>query len=222
VAFVVIYDASVLYPSTLRDLPICIAQSGMIQAKWTEQTFDEMFGALKRDRPELDPTKLDRTRVLLATAVRDWKVVGYEPLIDSLKLPDPDDRHVLAAAIRARAQVIVTTNLRDFPHDELRHWDIEPKSPDEFVRDQIGLDRAVAYASVQQIADSWRNPTRRRRRCPRTTRTKRTRRHRCRTKWSALEVRRGLFGLPGGGVVEVEAAGAVEGFFGGAEGVSAG
>jgi predicted nucleic acid-binding protein len=158
VAFVVVYDASVLYPNTLRDLLIRIAQSGLVQARWTELIVDEMFAALKGDRPDLDRAKLDRTRALMATAVRDWKVTDFEPLIDSLKLPDPDDRHVLAAAIRARAQVIVTSNLKDFPVEDLRKWDIEPKSPDAFVRDQLGLDRDVVVAAIQQIADSWRNP----------------------------------------------------------------
>jgi hypothetical protein len=46
-------------------------------------------------------------------------VSGYEPLIEGLKLPDPDDRHVLAAAVKAGAQVIVTRNLRDFPAADL-------------------------------------------------------------------------------------------------------
>ncbi|WP_433372727.1 PIN domain-containing protein [Actinoplanes sp. CA-142083] len=157
-SFVVVYDASVLYPSTLRDLLIRIAQSGLVQAKWTEDILDEVFDALRRQRPDLDRRKLERTRGLMATAVRDWKVSGHQALIDSLKLPDPDDRHVLAAAIKARAQVIVTANLRDFPADELHKWDVDPKSPDEFVRDQISLDRSAIYASVQQIADSWKNP----------------------------------------------------------------
>jgi hypothetical protein len=94
----------------------------------------------------------------MMTAVRDWRVVGYEPLIDTLKLPDPDDRHVLAAAIRARAQVIVTANLRDFPSDELANWDIDPKSPDEFLVDQIDLSRDTVYAAVQRIADSMKRP----------------------------------------------------------------
>ena len=156
--FVVIYDASVLYPSTLRDLLLRVAQAGLVQARWTDEILDEMFTALKRDRLELDPAKLDRTRVLMGTAVRDWKVTGYEQLVDALKLPDPDDRHVLAAAIRARAQVIVTSNLRDFPSAELDAWDLEAKSPDDFMRDQVSLDRAAVYAAVQQIADSWRNP----------------------------------------------------------------
>jgi predicted nucleic acid-binding protein len=156
--FVVLYDASVLYPSTLRDLLIRVTQSGLVQARWTEEILDEMFAALKRGRPDLDPVKLDRTRTLMGTAVRDWRVTGYEPLIDSVKLPDPDDRHVLAAAIRAGAQVIVTSNLRDFPAVDVRPWGIEVKSPDDFVRDQISLSRSVVYAAVQQIADSWKNP----------------------------------------------------------------
>lgn len=157
-AFVVIYDASVLYPGTLRDLLIRIAQLGLAQAKWTDAILDEMFAALRRRRPDLETSRLERTRELMTRAVRDWRITGHEVLIDSLKLPDPDDRHVLAAAIKAKAQIIVTSNLRDFPVDELRHWDIDPKSPDEFVRDQIGLDRSAVYAAVQQIADSWRNP----------------------------------------------------------------
>ena len=76
--FVVIHDACVLYPSTLRDLLLRIAQAGLVQARWTEEILDEMLAALKRDRPELDPVKLDRTRALMGTAIRDWKVTGYE------------------------------------------------------------------------------------------------------------------------------------------------
>jgi hypothetical protein len=60
--FVVIYDASVLYPSTLRDLLLRVAQAGLVQGRWTEEILDEMFAALRRDRPELEPAKPDRTR----------------------------------------------------------------------------------------------------------------------------------------------------------------
>lgn len=76
---------------------------------------DEVFDSLARNRPDLDPAKLTRTRELMGAAICDVLVVGHEPLIDVVDLPDPDDRHVLAAAIKARAQVIVTQNLRDFP-----------------------------------------------------------------------------------------------------------
>ncbi len=118
-AFVALYDASVLYPSTLRDLLISIAQDGLVQAKWTDRVLDETFGNLKAKRPDLDSARLDRTRQAMMRAVGDCMVRGYEPLIGAVELPGPDDRHVLAAAVRAKAQVIVTFNLKDFPSDVL-------------------------------------------------------------------------------------------------------
>lgn len=117
--FTVVYDANVLYPNTLRDLLIRIAQSGAVQAKWTNAILDEMAAALRRNRPDIPTEKVQRLRELMNRAVRDCLVSGYEPLIEGLKLPDPDDRHVLAAAIKAGAQVIVIRNLRDFPAADL-------------------------------------------------------------------------------------------------------
>jgi predicted nucleic acid-binding protein len=157
VPFVVVYDANVLYPSTLRDLLIRIAQAGLVQAKWTEQILDEVFRNLVGNRPDLDQQKLARTRTLMTRAVRDCLVVGYEPLVAALELPDPDDRHVLAAAIKARAQVIVTNNVKDFPSSALDAWDMEAKAADDFVLDQIDLCREVVYSSIQQIADAREN-----------------------------------------------------------------
>lgn len=156
--FVVLYDANVLYPSTLRDLLIRIAQAGLVQAKWTDQIVDEVFRNLIANRSDLDPQKLARTRELMNKAFRDCLVTGYEPLIDAVELPDPDDRHVLAAAIKARAQVVVTNNLKDFPAAALEPWDTKAKSPDEFVLDQIDLSRETVYGAVQRIADSMANP----------------------------------------------------------------
>ena len=157
-AFVVLYDANVLYPSTLRDLLIRIAQAGLVQAKWTDRILDEVFGNLAVNRPDLDPERLVRTRELMNKAVRDCLVTGYEPLIDAVDVPDPDDRHVLAAAIKARAQVIVTNNLKDFPPAALDPWDMEAKSPDDFILDQIDLSGETVYAAVQRIADAMANP----------------------------------------------------------------
>ncbi|WP_278314785.1 PIN domain-containing protein [Lolliginicoccus levis] len=156
--FVAVYDANVLYPSSLRDVLIRVAQSGLVQAKWTDSILDEVFRNLKANRPDLDPIALARTRELMGRAVLDWKVKGYEPLVPGLTLPDPDDRHVLAAAIRAKAQVIVTYNLRDFPEEALSPWDIEAVHPDSFLEAQIHLDQSAVYTAVHRIADSWRNP----------------------------------------------------------------
>lgn len=157
-SFVVLYDANVLYPSTLRDLLIRITQAGLVQAKWTDQILDEVFRNLAANRPHLDPDRLSRTRELMNKAVRDCLVTGYEPLIDALDLPDADDRHVLAAAIKARAEVIVTSNLKDFPPAALGPWGMEAKSPDELVLDQIDVSREAVSEAVQRIADSMTNP----------------------------------------------------------------
>jgi predicted nucleic acid-binding protein len=158
VAFVVVYDACVLYPNTLRDLLIRTAQSGMVQAKWTDEILDEAFRSIARTRPDIATEKLERTRSLMTEAIRDAQVSGYEPIITALELPDPKDRHVLAAAIRCRAQVIVTDNTRHFPADYLASWDLEAKTADDFVMDQISLSRQEVYANVVRIADSRTSP----------------------------------------------------------------
>ena len=81
-SFIVVYDACVLYPFHLRDVLVRLAVSGMFQAKWTDAILDECFTSLRRNRPDLDPASLERTRRLMCTAVRDCLVTGYEPLVD--------------------------------------------------------------------------------------------------------------------------------------------
>ena len=107
-AFIVLYDACVLYPAPLRDLLIRVAKTGVVRARWTDAILDECFRNILEQRPDLKPEALKRTRELMTQAVPDCLVTGFETLIDSLTLPDRDDRHVLAAAIRVGAQAIVT------------------------------------------------------------------------------------------------------------------
>lgn len=157
-AFVVVYDANVLYPSYQRSLLIEVARAGLVRARWTEQILDEVFRNLKKNRPDLNPANLDRTRVLMNGAIRDVLVTGYEPLIDVLELPDPGDRHVLAAAIKVGAQTIVTNNLQDFPADRLSAWDVEASSADDFLHAMVDLDAKVVFSLVQKFADSLDKP----------------------------------------------------------------
>ena len=105
---VVVYDANVLYPSTLRDVLIRVGLARLVQPKWTEQILDEVFRNLHSNRPDLEPVRLNRTRELMNASLRDVTVSGYEHRIEEVTLPDTDDRHVLAAAIHADAQLIVT------------------------------------------------------------------------------------------------------------------
>jgi predicted nucleic acid-binding protein len=119
--FTAFLDASVLYPAPLRDLLLELAVSDLYRAKWSNAVQDEWFEALLRTRTDLTRDRLQRTRDLMNAHVRDALVSEFEPLIDILDLPDPDDRHVLAAAIKGRADLIVTTNLKDFPAEFLTH-----------------------------------------------------------------------------------------------------
>ena len=95
----VLFDASVLYAAPVRDLLLELALSDLFRAKWTEQINDEWMSHLLANRPDLTAAQLARTRALMQAHVRDCLVEDYEALIDTLTLPDPDDRHVLAAAI---------------------------------------------------------------------------------------------------------------------------
>lgn len=114
-AFTVVYDANVLYPAPLRDLLVRIGMAGVVRVKWTDEILDEVFRNILANRPDLSMERLARTRSLMNDAIRDVRVDGHQTLIDSLHLPDPDDRHVLAAAIHCGAQSIITHNLKDFP-----------------------------------------------------------------------------------------------------------
>jgi predicted nucleic acid-binding protein len=101
-----------------------LALTDLFKARWTDKIHDEWIEALLR-RDKYDRKTLERTRDLMDAGVRDAKVSGHEELIDALVLPDPDDRHVLAAAIKAEANAIITFNLKDFPGDVLSIYGIE-------------------------------------------------------------------------------------------------
>jgi len=135
-----------------------VGQAGIVRARWTERILDECFRAIKERRPELSDASLLRTRSLMNAAIRDSLVRGYEDLISGLTLPDEDDRHVLAAAVRSGAQVIVTSNLSDFPADVLIPFGIEAQSPDEFVLGLIDLSPGTLAALVTQQAADLKHP----------------------------------------------------------------
>jgi predicted nucleic acid-binding protein len=155
---IAVYDANILYPAPLRDLFIRLAQAGLVRAKWTETIHDEWVRNVLKDKPHLSAERLARTRTLMNEAVRDCLVTGFEDLIESLSLPDPNDRHVLAAAIRATADVIVTYNLADFPAETLARFDIEAQHPDDFLVCLLDLAPGVVCAAMKRQRESLRSP----------------------------------------------------------------
>lgn len=149
-SFTVVYDACVLYPAPLRDFLMWLALSGRFRAKWTLEIHSEWKRNLLKNRPDLNAKQLDRTSELMDQALPDASVSGYEELIEGLSLPDADDRHVLAAAIRCNASVIVTFNQKDFPYSALSPFGIEAQHPDEFVENLFDLDPAAVIEAAQR------------------------------------------------------------------------
>ncbi|MBN1655978.1 MAG: PIN domain-containing protein [Deltaproteobacteria bacterium] len=150
---IALYDACVLYPAPVRDLLLRIALTGLVQAKWTDRILDECFEAILRNRPDLSREKLARTRQAMNVAIADSLVTDYAELIGGLNLPDPGDNHVLAAAIKAEAQVIVTANTKHFPEQELAKHNIKAAHPDDFVYELLDIaPDKISNVVVEQTA----------------------------------------------------------------------
>jgi hypothetical protein len=158
-SFTAFYDADVLYSSELRNLLMHLALTGLFRARWSAGVHDEWMRAVLRNRPDLKREQLERTRVLMDSHAEDALVTGYEDLIEGLCLPDPNDRHVLAAAIRGRADVIVTRNLRHFREADLEPYGIEAQHPDEFIVHLVDLAPGLVIEAAQRHRASLRNPT---------------------------------------------------------------
>ena len=155
---IAIYDASVLYSALVRDLLMHLALTDLVQAKWTDKIHEEWTRSLLKNRPELRREKLEGVRTLMNTAIPDALVTGYEERIPSLVLPDPNDRHVLAAAIDCGANVIVTFNLKDFPAFALKKYSIEAQHPDDFASNLLELDASAVVDAVKRQRINLVNP----------------------------------------------------------------
>lgn len=158
-AFTALYDACVLYPAPLRDFLMHLALSDLVHARWTATIHEEWMAAVLADRPDLTRAQLERTRDLMNTAVPQGVVEGYQRLIGDLTLPDPDDRHVLAAAIQADASVIVTYNLRDFPAAALAPYAIEAQHPDTFLTALFDMAPGAVCAAAKRHRQRLHNPS---------------------------------------------------------------
>jgi predicted nucleic acid-binding protein len=145
---VCVYDANVLYSAQLRDFLIRLALGGALRGHWTEQVHEEWMRNVEADYPDITWEDLQRVRQLMDEALPGAEVTGYEGRIEDLSLPDPSDHHVLAAAIRAGADYIVTFNTRDFPASKLEGWDIEATGIGELVSGLFGQtpDRIIDVA----------------------------------------------------------------------------
>ena len=152
-----VLDANVLFSAVLRDMFVQLALDGAFQAFWTDEIHNEWTRnvLLKRNAT---PAQLQRTRYLMELHLPDARVENYQSLIETLALPDADDRHVLAAAISARAESIVTFNLADFPAATLRVYGVKAVHPDLFLLKLLDENAAKVVDSLRKQRQRLRDP----------------------------------------------------------------
>jgi predicted nucleic acid-binding protein len=151
-------DACILYPAQLRSLFMHLAAGGLYQTRWTNAIHEEWIRNLLTDHREITRQQADRIRELMDAHVLDAYVTGYEVLNPTLELPDAEDRHVLAAAIKGGATVIVTLNLTDFPQSLLTAHNVEAIHPDEFIMRLIASHSEAVIAACKRHRATLKKP----------------------------------------------------------------
>jgi hypothetical protein len=155
-----VLDASVLYSSALRDLLLSLAANHLFDPVWSEQIHDEWMRNMVRAHGGGSSIQqhVARTRQQMDAFFPDALVQGFDGLITNLALPDPSDRHVLAAAIQAGAAVIVTYNLRHFPPSELVKFGIDAWHPDDFVESILYAEFDATLEAIRELRARLRRP----------------------------------------------------------------
>jgi predicted nucleic acid-binding protein len=156
VKFKCVLDTNVIYPLWVRDLLMWFAYYELYTPKWSSNIFDEWVSVMIRKGIDKDEAIKRTDKMNLAFP--DALVHNYEPLIESLKLPDINDRHVLAAAIKTNADLIITNNLKDFPEDYLSSFGLKTKTPDDFFTDIIDLNHDISVLAFKKLVLNKKNP----------------------------------------------------------------
>jgi predicted nucleic acid-binding protein len=150
-------DTCVLYPAYLCDTLLRLAEINAYRPLWSA----DILAELRRNvtKAGIPAQRIDRRIDNMRRAFPDATVTGYEHLVDGMA-NDPKDRHVLAAAVRAKAEVLITFNLRDFPEPALKPYDLTAAHPDEFLLDRLDLYPARTLDVLEKQAASYRrDPT---------------------------------------------------------------
>lgn len=156
VKFKAVLDTNVIFPIVIRDLLFWFAYYELYTPKWSATIFEEWKEVMIRKGVSLMEANKRTHRANLAFP--EALVTNYEKLIDSLELPDVKDRHVLAAAIKSNANVIVTNNLKDFPEEYLSSFGVKAKSADDFLTDIIDLNPEIAVKAFKEMVLNRKNP----------------------------------------------------------------
>lgn len=154
--FTCVLDTNVIYPIDIRDLLFWFASYDLFTPKWSRHIFLEWENVMKRKA--IPDDEINKRIAKAQRAFPDALVENYEPLVDSLTLPDEKDRHVLAAAIKTNANVIVTNNIKDFPNEYLSSFGLTAKTADDFLTDTIDLNNELAVEAFRALVINRTNP----------------------------------------------------------------
>lgn len=149
----VVLDANVLYPFTLRDTLLRLAVKGYYQLRWSDQILDEMHRNLI-EKAGISEEQSQNLRNAMTAAFPDAMVTDFESLIESMP-NDEKDRHVAAAAVKASAQLVVTSNLRDFRN---LPQNLEAQSPDQFLLSMLMTDSSGVIEVLKQQSAALKKP----------------------------------------------------------------
>jgi predicted nucleic acid-binding protein len=161
--FTVLVDACSLFSPLTRNLLLSLAEGEFFRLRWSAEILGEVERAIARSYAKKGVVdgaeRAARARGVMERAFEEATVTGYEGLLSSIgKLPDVNDAHVIAAAVKTRASVIVTENLKHFPKPILKPLDLEAKRADEFIADTIDLDTGRAIPVIRRMRQRFKRP----------------------------------------------------------------
>ncbi len=152
----VVLDACVLFPMYLRDILLCTAEDGLYLPYWSQKILNEAMNNLVSGG-KLSQEKARNLEEVIKEAFPEAMVTV--PLgLDELMTNNPKDRHVLAAAVTAKANVIVTNNLTDFKEKDLAPWNIKAQSPDDFLTELFDEHQDSIINFLQEQSKKYKNP----------------------------------------------------------------
>ena len=155
-----VLDANVFYSTWVTDPLLSFADAELYEPVWSGHIMEEVRRHLPSVWSHAPQEGVDCYLRTLAMAFQEASVAGWEPKEGVVELPDPDDRHVVAAAIKAGADVIVTSNLGDFPAGRLKRFGLHAMFPDAFLVMLFDDDPEEAVSVMRVLVDSKRHPPR--------------------------------------------------------------
>lgn len=153
---VCIIDTNVLYPLWVRDVLFWFAYYDLLRLAWTDDILKE-WGKVMR-RKGLSEDLISNRIKKVNNAFPEAKIEDYQSYLDCLDLPDKDDRHVVAAAIKSNANFIITYNLKDFPSNELSKYKIEAIDPDSIISNCIIQNESTSLLAFHNLVEIKSNP----------------------------------------------------------------